>query len=361
MNNQGQAKPVAIDNNRPVGLEFPYTPPEMDGSVVKLREGILWARMPMPMKLDHINVYLLQDYDGWYLIDTGLNTCQTKDLWELIRRTHLEDMPIKGLICTHFHYDHAGLANWLTEQYSVPLYMTYGEYYTLRSLSAPMSESGQVNMHEFFMRAGLEADLSRGIINRLKQDPFMTGPPASFRRLDEGQILNIGSREWQIVIGRGHSPEHACLYCEAEEILISGDQLLPRISSNVLVSNIEPEGNPLQYWFASLDKLDQLAEQTLVLPSHQDVFKGLHKRVEELRTHHNEAFDRIRRLLADSGSCTGVECMNALFKRELKGGELMLGLGEALAHLAWMYSSGEVDVQSDHRGVNQFKLSSAPI
>lgn len=359
VNKIGRVDPETKHRNKPDRLKYPYTAPATDGSVVEIRPGILWARLPMPMRLDHINVYLLRDHDGWFLIDTGLHWDESKRLWGVIVRTQLDGMPIKGLICTHFHYDHSGLAQWLTKEFSIPLYMTYGEYYTIRTLSGPISDLGQTNIREFFLSAGLDDETITKIIDKLKTDRFMTSPPASFRRLMDGQILTIGDNDWRVVVGQGHSPEHACLYCEQEEILISGDQLLPRITPNVLVTNIEPEGNPLQLWFDSLDKLDTLAINTLVLPSHQDVFCGLHKRVEELRTHHEKAFNNLRSFLSKTDAADGVDCMRALYKRELKGGELMLGLGEALAHLAWLKATGEVTVTKDATGKNQYCLSSA--
>lgn len=342
-------------------IEFPFQPPATDGDVVEVSPGVLWVRLPMPMKLDHINVYLLRDHDGWYLVDTGLNTSETKNLWNFITAQQLDGLPIKALICTHFHYDHTGLAQWITEQYSVPLYMTYGEYFTFRSLAEPITDADQPGMHSFYTRAGLDDSKINKIVNALKSDPFMSSPPKSFRRLSSDQVLNIGGRQWSILIGEGHSPEHACLYCAEDEILIAGDQLLPRITSNILVNSFEPEANPLQLWFNSLDKLDTLSPNTLVLPSHQDVFRGLHKRVDELRIHHEKSFSTIRKFLANGISSTAVQCMQALYLRELKGGELLLGLGETLAHLSWMLYEGEVEKVLDSQGIYQFKLSTTAL
>ena len=339
--------------------DYPFTAPASDGSVVEVAPGILWARMPMPMALDHINVYLLRDTEGWFLVDTGLNTDTCKARWEHIAAHHLQGFPILGLICTHMHYDHAGLASWLCERFDIPLYMTHGEYFMMRALSQPEPDPLPASQAQFYQRAGMPQERTDTMWRAMRKDPFMPPQPRAFRRLRGGDELKIGSRVWQVVIGEGHSPEHACLYCAQDQILVAGDQLLPRISSNVLVTGIEPEANPLQLWFNSLGVLDQLAPDTLVLPSHERVFRGLHARTQELREHHQHQFVLLRAHLQAHAVSSAFEAMLCLFPRLRGPVDDMLALGESIAHLSWMRHEGELCRVLDEDGVYRFSLCDA--
>lgn len=338
-------------------LDYPFTAPATDGSVVEIASGILWARMPMPMALDHINVYLLRGSEGWTLIDTGLNTETTRERWEHIAATHLQGLPIVRLVCTHMHYDHAGLASWLCERFDIPLYMTHGEYYMMRALAEPMPDPLPQAQSEFYQRSGMPQERVERMWNAMRKDPFMPPQPHSFTRLRGGDEIELGGRQWRVVIGEGHSPEHACLYCEQDQILIAGDQLLPRISSNVLVTGIEPEANPLKLWLESLTRLEQLAPGTLVLPSHERVFRGLHARTQELREHHEHQFALLRAHLSERDSCSAFEAMQCLFPRLRGPVDDMLALGESIAHLSWLRYEGTLRRVLDGDGVYRFALA----
>lgn len=338
-------------------LDYPFTPPATDGSVVEIAPGILWARMPMPMALDHINIYLLRGDEGWTLIDTGLNTDTTRERWEHIAATHLQGLPIVRLVCTHMHYDHAGLASWLCQRFHIPLYMTHGEYFMMRALSEPMPDPLPPAQVEFYLRSGMPQERVDRMWKAMRKDPFLPPQPHSFMRLRGGDEIELGGRTWRVVIGEGHSPEHACLYCEQDEIFIAGDQLLPRISSNVLVTGIEPEANPLQLWLESLTRLETLAPNTLVLPSHERVFRGLHARTQELREHHQHQFVLLRAYLTENASCTAFEAMLCLFPRLRGPVDDMLALGETVAHLSWLRYAGVLRRVLDEEGAYRFALS----
>lgn len=341
----------------PEALEYPHAAPADDWSAIEVAPGLLWARVPMPMQLDHINVYLLNDTDGWFVVDTGLHTEGTKDWWNKVIPRHFGGLPLKGLICTHFHYDHAGLAAWLTERFDVPLYMTHGEFFTMRGLNETVPDPLPVPLRQFYLRAGMPEGRIERMFGALRRDPFMPPQPHAFRRLRGGDAFTIGGRDWKVVIGEGHSPEHACLYCEADRILIAGDQLLPRITSNVLVSGVEPEANPLQLWLESLNRLDRLEPETLVLPSHQLVFRGLRRRVQQLRDHHSQQFDLLREFVRSAGRCTAFEAMGKLFPRLLGAGDDMLAIGETIAHLSWLRYRGELSRVLDDDGIYRFSAA----
>ena len=310
----------------------------------------------MPMALDHINVYLLEDSDGWFLIDTGLNIEMTREIWLKIAQQHFCNLPVKGIICTHFHYDHASLAPWLMEQFDAPLYMTYGEYFTTRALAGSRDAIGSERQKSFYQRHGMSDDLIDKMLTACRRDPFMSHYPPDFNRIREGDTLEIGGRTWHVLIGEGHSPEHACLYCEEDALLIAGDQLLPEISSNVLVSDVEPESEPLSLWLASLEKLMPLKAETLVMPSHGPVFKNLQARVEQLQAHHVNQLDLLRHLATQNIASvntdfTGYEALRCMFDRPLSPIEQMLAMGETLAHLAWLCRAGELIRKTGEQGV----------
>lgn len=338
----------------PRALAYPFAAPATDGSVVEVAPGVLWARMPMPIALDHVNVWLLRGDAGWTVVDTGLATQATRECWERIAAEHLGGAPIVSLVCTHFHYDHAGLASWLMERFGIPLWMTYGEYFTMRALGERLPDPPPDGLVDFHRRAGMPAERIARMLAGLRRDPFMPPQPQSFRRLRAGDRMRIGGRTWQIIVGEGHSPEHACLYCADDAILIAGDQLLPRITSNVLVSSVEPEGNPLQLWFDSLDRLERLAPHTLVLPSHERVFRGLRPRVAELRAHHRQQFALLAAALAGRQRLSAFEAMQVLFSRPLSPAEDMMALGETVAHLSWLRYAGEIVRVLDEDGVYRF-------
>lgn len=341
--------------------EQPFTPPPRDGSVVPVADGILWARMPMPMALDHINVYLLRGATGWTAVDTGLNTDDGRACWEHIAREHLDGLPIEALICTHFHYDHAGLAPWFCERFNVPLYMTLGEFMTMRVANAPRPAEPAPTTHRFYHAAGMPAEQAARIFDALRADPFIPPPMPHYRRLRGGQLLTIGARRWQIIIGEGHSPEHACLYCEEDGLLIAGDQLLPGISSNVMVTDMEPDGNPLQGWFDALDRLDACRAGTLVLPSHQNLFIGVQRRTGALRAHHVHEFGVLLACLERRGGCSAHQAMGELFPKLRYPVDSMLALGETLAHLAWLRQCGRVAYRLDQDGVGIYTRTGDPI
>ncbi|ARD46110.1 MBL fold metallo-hydrolase [Colwellia sp. PAMC 21821] len=336
-------------------LEYPITPPQADGSVVEIADGLLWLRMPMPMALDHINVYLLQDDDGWYILDTGLNTETTRQLWLTVIEKHCKSKAIKGVICTHFHYDHSGLATWLTQTFNVPLYMTYGEFYMIKTISSGLASLGNDHQLDFYHRSGLPRKDVDAMLNSCRKDPFIKLCPPSFTRLREGDVLTIGKRRWQIVIGEGHSPEHACLYCAEDKLLLAGDQLLPHISSNILVTEMEPQGQPLKYWLSSLEKLQTLDPNTLVLPAHGPVFREMHLRAKQLIQHHLEQLDILRAFALQVTEFNAYQAMKHLFKRSLSPIESMMALGETLAHLNWLESNGDLFCQrTNDTGINSY-------
>jgi glyoxylase-like metal-dependent hydrolase (beta-lactamase superfamily II) len=171
----------------------------------------------------------------------------------------------------------------------------------------------------------------------------------------EGMKIQIGEHQWTVVIGRGHSPEHACLYCEQLNVLISGDQILPTISSNVSVYPTEPAANPLRYWFESLQKLKSfLPEDVLILPAHGKPFRGAHVRLDQLRDEHENGLAKLRKLCAEPRRA--VDVFPALFKSRITEHNLIMATGEAISHLNYLVERGEMTSEKDHDGIRWYRM-----
>ena len=322
-------------------LIYPLGSEPKVGNVLEVAPGLLWLRTPLPFSLDHINLYLIEDEGGWAILDSGLNTSMVRNIWENVFEFILNKAPITKIIITHYHPDHMGLAGWLHERTGASLYMTRDEYFLGQFLLLGSSDIVPKEVLNFYREAGfpefaLEMMKEKGFSNYKKG---VANLPKQYLRLQEGEVLKIGKRDWKILVGSGHSPEHACLYSETDGILISGDQVLPKITSNISVYPTEPMANPLKNWLDSLCYLKvNTKPDTLTLPAHNQVFLGLHKRLVEIHQGH------VRRLKMVSEECkelkSAVEVFPALFKRKLSGIDFILGVGEALAHLHYLEIKG---------------------
>ncbi len=317
-------------------LRYPYATHAPRSSTIEVAPGVRWVTMPMGGSLTHINLYLLEDRDGWYVVDTGLNNEQTLDLWHDVFRTELGGKPVKGVICTHMHPDHIGLAKAITDEYRCPLYMTRSEYYQARAFSGSGGNHHSAWLGEkFYTRSGMPVqylqNLAQMWAKRGADSMTMSEMPSGFQRLEDGDLLSINGRDWRIIVGSGHSPEHACLYCHELKIMCSGDQILPIITSNVSVHPTEPEANPLKVWMESHDKFLTTPDDTLILPAHNLPFYGVRARLRQLIDHHDD------RMLAIEQACVepqvARDLLPVLFSRQLDARQTMMALGEAIAHL----------------------------
>lgn len=317
-------------------LEYPWGEHPAPGTTQEVAPGVRWLTMPMPGSLSHINLYLLEDDAGWYVVDTGLSNDSTKELWERIFESELGGRPVIGVICTHMHPDHTGQADMITDRFRCPLYMTRAEYFHARSFANNgRSPNDSWIGAKFYKRAGMPDEymdqMRKAWSERAADSMSMPTMPPGYERLQEGTVLTIGGRDWRIVVGSGHSPEHACLYCAALKIMISGDQILPIITSNVSVMPTEPNANPLLDWMDSHDKFLTTPADTLVLPAHNLPFYGVRERLRGLIGHHDD------RMLAIEEACVepqiAKDLLPVLFSRELDPRQMMMALGEAIAHV----------------------------
>lgn len=342
-------------------LEYPLgdTLPPI-GAVHALARGLNWLRMPLPFALDHINLCLIGDQangeSGWTAVDCGVANDTTMAAWEQVFAGGMEGAPLLRVIATHCHPDHVGLSGWLCSRFDAPFWATTGEYGFARMMSAALPGVDGTAAIPHFERHGLvDPALREKMGERRNYYPALVpAVPHAYTRMQDGQQIRIGANDWRVITGFGHSPEHAALYCGALGVLISGDMVLPRISTNVSVFAVEPEGNPLQQYLDSLSKFEGLPADTLVLPSHGKPFRGLHTRIGQLRDHHAARLAEV--MQACIVPMSAVDIVPIMFRRPLDAHQLTFALGEALAHLHQLWFAGMLQRVKSPDGIFRFSL-----
>ena len=336
-----------------MSLHYPYPDLPAAGEKIEVAPGVFWLRMPLPFQLDHINLWLLRDGSGWVIIDTGFASDPCRAIWEAVLAQL--DGPVTRIIVTHFHPDHLGLATWLMERTGAPLLMTSGEFLTAHAVWNEVGGHGATFMVDQFRRHGLSSELlekfrKRGSGYRMA----IPGLPDYYTRLKAGDVVAVNGKNWQIIVGYGHSPEHMALYCAELGVLVSGDMLLPKISTNISVFAATPEANALGWFLESLTVMaTAMPPETLVLPSHGLPFTGVRPRVEALQAHHQE------RLQALETSCqnapeSAAGLLDVLFGRVLDTHQTMFAMGEAIAHLNYLEQAGRLSRKIDADGVIRY-------
>lgn len=334
-------------------LQYPYPNPPATAVRLEVAPGIFWLRMPLPFQLDHINLWLLRDGDGWAIVDTGFANDDGRGIWEQVLGEL--DGPVTRLVVTHFHPDHLGLASWLMERTGAPLLMTSGEFLTAHVVWNEVGGHGARFMTEQFRQHGLDGELLAKFAKRGSgYRQAIPALPDQYHRLFAGDTVEIDGRSWQVMVGYGHSPEHVALYCQELGVLISGDMLLPKISTNISVFAATPDANALSWYLDSLTKMArEIPNQTLVLPSHGLPFSGVQARVEGLHAHHEE------RLCVLEEACeapqSAAELLPTLFPRALDTHQTMFAMGEAIAHLNYLEEAGRMSKIIDADGVIRFQ------
>ena len=323
----------------PAVLAFPYAAPPGPGEAREVAPGILWLRMPLPFALDHINLWLLADGDGWTQIDCGYGDQATRRLWETHFAGTLSKRPLKRVIATHYHPDHLGNGAWLARRFDCPVLMSQAEYLTAHAVAGEHSGYRVAAFCALFRTHGLSPDHTAALEARGNQ--YLRGVPElpnTYQRLMPGAEVSIGASRWRVLNGYGHSPEHAALYCDGLGVCISGDMLLPKISTNVSVGPVEPDADPLARFLGSLSVFAELPPETLILPSHGLPFIGAAPRVDQLRAHHAARLAEIE--AAAEHPVTAAEMIPVLFRRELDTQQRFFAIGEAIAHLNHLWHAG---------------------
>lgn len=317
--------------------------PPTAGEAFELAAGVLWIRLPLPMALDHVNVYAFEDSDGWTLIDTGLDTRLARGIWAQLLAGPLAGRPVARLIVTHHHPDHIGLAGWFQAEHGAELITTRTAWLLARMLVLDVQPDLTPQSEAFYRAAGMDAAI---LASRRATRPFnfadvVTPLPTGFTRIREGSVLRFGGRDWDVRIGHGHAPEQATFWSRDDALVIGGDQLLATISPNIGVHVTEPDADPLGEWLESCARLGEFArDDHLVLPGHKLPFRGLPNRLRQMTDNHLAALDRLQVFLKQPQVAGG--CFGPLFRRDIGSADYGLALAETLAHLNYLLARGRV-------------------
>ena len=335
-------------------LEYPFASLPAPGAAIAVAPGIHWLRMPLPFELDHINLWLLEEEDGWTLIDCGLGNAATRALWEQVFAQVLGGRPLRRVVVTHYHPDHAGNAAWLCQRFGARLWMTRAEFLTAHAVLHGAASFSAEASAALFRANGLGEQgtallLQRGDLYRKLVPEF----PAEHRRLMHGSSVRLGGRDWRVIVGYGHAPEHASLHCPELNVVISGDMLLPKISTNVAVRPIDPSGDPLGLFLDSIRHFGELDEHVLVLPSHGVPFRGARARVAALEAHHAARLGELQAACA-AAPRSAADVLEVLFRRRLDSNQIFFAMGESIAHLHYLYYAGRLSRATGSDGVVRY-------
>ncbi|MDJ0939930.1 MAG: MBL fold metallo-hydrolase [Woeseiaceae bacterium] len=332
-------------------IQFEFDAKPEPGTAMPIADGVHWLRMPLPFALDHINLWLFADGDGWAIVDTGVGTDKSKEIWRRVFDETMLGRPANHIIVTHLHPDHVGCAGWLAEHFDVDLWMTRDEYLLCRILVADTGKPAPEEGVDFYRAAGFPDDAIAhyreifGFFGR-----YVSPLPEAYKRLYDGLKGPIGDHEWEVVVGRGHSPEHACFFSGELNLLVAGDQVLPSISANVSVYPTEPEANPLKDWIDSLTAMkDRIPADVLVLPAHGKPFRGAHERIDHLVGEHRVRLDALHDYLDEPRRA--VDVFPALYRAKISGDNLIMATGEAIAHLHYLLADDVITAEADADGV----------
>jgi glyoxylase-like metal-dependent hydrolase (beta-lactamase superfamily II) len=329
------------------------------GRALEVAPGVKWIRMVLPFALDHINLWLLRDTldgrEGWTVVDCCIARDESRAQWEQVFENELEGLPVLRVIVTHMHPDHIGLADWLCQKWDVMLWISATDYNVARLASQSTTGFGGESAAAYFASHGMtDPDSLEKIRGRSSYYVnLVPGVPRRYRRLMDGQSIRIGGQAWRCISGYGHAPEHIALSCDALKVLISGDMVLPRISTNVSVYDNEPESDALDLFLNSLDRYLPLADNTLVLPSHGKPFTGLHERIQQLKDHHQERLAEVLTACSEK-PCSAMDIIPVLFTRALDLHQITFAMGEAVAHLHRLWYGGQLMRTSGPDGIWRF-------
>jgi glyoxylase-like metal-dependent hydrolase (beta-lactamase superfamily II) len=336
-------------------LDYAFRDAPAAGDTLQVASGVYWLRMPLPFALSHINLWLLQDHNSWTIVDTGVATDESRNVWQQTFVGRMEGRDPARVIVTHLHPDHAGCAGWLTERFDIPLWMSREEYLLCRVLVADTGRMAPQAGDRFYTGAGFPPEALqnyRKIFGFFGK--FVAPLPEAYKRIRDGDSIPIDDNDWEVIVGRGHSPEHACLFNAAHNLLISGDQLLPTISSNVSVYPTEPEANPLEEWLASLTELKaRVPHDVLVLPAHGKPFRGAHERLDSLIAEHRSCLEQLLEFCRTPRRA--VDAFPVLFRSEISQNNLIMATGESIAHLNYLINNALVDVETGADGVRWYR------
>ena len=321
------------------------------GDTVAVAPGVFWVRMPLPFQLDHINLWLLDDGDGWTMVDTGVQGSKTKQFWQRILDKHLGGKPLHRIVCTHSHPDHMGLAGWVAQTWGAELWTTEEEWATGRRFSLESADPEMYKAH--YRKAGVsDADAAPALEHLGGARDHYAEVPAHYRRLRDGETFRMAGHDWIVMVALGHSIEHACLYCPGIDLMIAGDQFLPKITPALVVPVNSPDESPLRLFLDSNRRFLDLPTSIRVLPSHNLPFSGLQARIGQYESHHAKRLEMTLDACSAPASC--VDVARKIFSRPIAGHAMFFAVGETLSHLHYLMDDGLIRAGLDDAGIKRY-------
>ena len=254
-----------------------------DAKFREVQPGVFLLHLPLPMKPTIVNVFLVRGGDEWALIDTGMNTGDSKNaIQSILQEIGIAPTAIRKLICTHHHPDHFGASAFLKELTGARLYMHRLEYE--KSLTfAPANRSAEAVV--FFKLNGIPIER---FVHIPSPSEFWSGMYATAKPdeyIEDGDVLHVGEREIEVVWTPGHAPGHCVLYLRREKLMVVGDHLLPKITPHV---GYFPGGvpDPLGDFLESQRKVQRF-DVDEILPAHGAVYRDHIHRANQLIQHHH--------------------------------------------------------------------------
>ena len=335
-------------------LDYPFSKRPPDGGTIEVTPNIFWLRMPLPIALNHINLWLLEGDEGWTIIDSGMATKESKTIWNNIFTKSLKKKPVEEILITHMHLDHSGLAGWLANKWNIEPHFTEKEFLETVKINNGMNDDQQRIYLDYYKKCGYDEEAQLHFIERNKyRQSLVTNLESGFQELDDQQTVKLSNGLWQIIIAQGHSPSHACLFSEENNVFICGDVLLPRITPNVSVNPAYPDGNPLKDWLDSLENIKQkIPDDLLVLPSHGYPYKGAHLRIETILKNHHDKLNKIYENIDEPK--TVVELFSVLFESQINKHNIVLAVGETMSHLNYLVAESKLSKSIDKNGLYSF-------
>jgi glyoxylase-like metal-dependent hydrolase (beta-lactamase superfamily II) len=330
---------------------------EASDEITEVAPGILRLQLPISLPgLGHVNTYAIEDGDGFALVDPGL---PGQAPWlALLGRMDAAGIPIRRVhhvIVTHSHPDHFGGAGMLAQESGAEVVAS--SYFRTWYDPKEDADSGEPDLELRNADDDDEALISRfehptpwggqsGKLKAEEREAFLARrreirawfvPPRPSLHVDDADRITLGRREWVGVYTPGHTSDHLCLFDPENGVLLSGDHVLPTITPHI--SGLV-EGDPLQAYLDSLDKVTTFQNVTKVLPAHGHPFDDLSGRVAAIKEHHEERLELLRVASDERGWATVTDLMRALFRERSWG---HMAESETFAHLEHLRRQGRAE------------------
>ncbi|SMH30931.1 MBL fold metallo-hydrolase [Mesorhizobium australicum] len=322
-------------------LEFPWADTPPPGEAREVAPGLFWARLPLPFRLNHVNVWLLEEDDGWTVIDTGCATPEIIAAWEALLAGPMRGRPVRRVVATHGHVDHIGLSGWMVSRFDADYVGTFAEWMWAR-VSHMHDVPGSNDAHHYYLvRNGFDDAVAQKLVKSRHRFINLSSPiPGWITEIRDGETVRLGGRSWRVIVTRGHAFEHASFLDEEANILIAGDHLLPKITPVIAVYEMMPKADPLGDYLESFPSFSDVRPDALVLPSHDTPYYGISERILELREHHDKRLAATVEFLRTPR--VPLDLSKSMFPHIEGPDNMGFALGETLAHVNHLVRLGAV-------------------